>query len=134
MRFIVAIILSVLLCAFSCEDSDNVTMEEGTYKGQFYRADPVADYPAANVTITFSNGRFEGTSSTPKAPGICKGTYTVNGDVATFKDECYWTADFDWTFILSGDFRVRATRDSLIMTASWGGDIKDVYRLRRERQ
>lgn len=133
MRSLAAIALTVFLCAFNCEDAEDMRID-GTYTGEFQRIDPKADYPVSNVTLTFTNGRFEGTSSQPKYPAICKGTYSIDGDDVTFKDECYWTAEFDWTLILSGEFKVSGTKDLLVMKGQRGDGISDVYRLRRERQ
>ena len=133
MRVLAAITLTIFLCAFSCEDTEDINID-GTYTGEFFRLDPKQSHDVSNVTLTLSDGKFQGTSSAPKYPAICKGTYSVDGRDVTFKDACYWTADFDWSFILSGEFNVSGGKDSLVMSAPRGDGVRDVYRLRRQRQ
>jgi len=133
MRVVVAIFLSILLCAFSCEDSESLPIE-GTYQGEFYRDAPGTDPVFSSVTLTLADGNFEGTSSIIKYPAICRGTYSIKNDEITFKDACYWTAEFDWTFILSGKFSLTENGELLIMKAERGNGVSDIYRMRRQRQ
>lgn len=84
------------------EPSDNLI--EGVYNGSFIRSTVNVRFTASEVTITLKDGKFEGTSSTEKYPAICRGTYEISGSEVIFKNDCAWTAEFDWRYILSGAF------------------------------
>ena len=102
-----------LLVVLGCNDDETSAVPpvlEGTYEGTFERDDMRSD-----VTLTLENGEFSGSSNKDRFPAICNGTYTQQDGQATFADVCVWTADFDWTLILSGEWDVQTTTDALIM-------------------
>jgi hypothetical protein len=99
-----------------------------TYKGQFIRSSPTIKYSPSNVTLTFTEDRFSGESDRMKYPAICNGTYTITGNEIEFTNNCAWTAEFDWSYILSGKFQISFDSSRLEMTKSSAG-MTDYYRL-----
>ncbi len=95
----------------------------GTYSGTFER-----NGESTPIQITFNNGSFNGQSSIEKFPAICSGIYTSNGDQITFTNNCIWTADFDWTLILSEEWTFERNQMELTLTKANG----DTYRLIRQ--
>jgi hypothetical protein len=114
----------------SCGDDAAISMStlKGTYKGQFIRTNPQIKYAPANVTITLTENRFFGESDRDKYPAICNGIYTVRGREIEFSNECVWTANFDWTYILSGTFTFNTVGDQLEMIKYLGNDAY-IYKL-----
>lgn len=88
----------------------------------------VRNQQAAKVELSFDNGTYQGYSERYKFPALCRGTYTVSGSKITFANDCPWTAEFDWTLILSGEWDFKLTGNILILTSSGG----DKYTLTRQ--
>ncbi|WP_144266300.1 hypothetical protein [Pontibacter ummariensis] len=132
--FLLFVIL-FLFMSVSCdkEEIDPETLN-GTYTGYFVRASsPSADYARANVTLTLDNGKFSGSSNMPYYPAICRGTYSLSGHEIQFQNECFWTANFDWTYILDGSFRLSLDGDKLTITKQLeGSSIIDTYALEKQ--
>lgn len=129
-------LLLAMLCLVlsSCEAGvlGDGALTEGSYVGVFTRTDPVAKYQPSNVAITILGDQFEGSSSIRNYPAICEGRFGTDGRVVDFKNDCIFTADFDWTYILNGTFTLRTERNTLILTKSYGGGRYDTYTLTRE--
>jgi hypothetical protein len=117
----------------SCHD-DSVTFElpDGTYTGIFTRSNPHARFLTSTVVLTFNDHNFEGSSSIENYPSICKGSYKIIGNDIEFTDSCTWTADFDWSFILSGNFNISMSGAELLITRSYDGKVTDTYSLKRQ--
>ena len=49
-------------------------------------------------------GGATGTEGFYKFPAICRGTYSIKNKEIKFTNTCAWTAEFDWTLILSGNW------------------------------
>lgn len=115
----------IILSTFGCnKEDDNIeTSIDGNYIGFFERSGN-----ASNVELTFNNGIWAGESETVKFPALCNGTYSDLGNVMTFKSVCAWTADFDWSLILGGDWSYTFNGNLLIMTKSNG----DKYTLTKQ--
>ena len=94
--------------ALGCNSEDILLTDlpNGTYTGVFYRVATNIKTRQAEISIQLNNGTFEGTSNIPNYPAICSGTYSVDGDEITFENACAFTADFDWTYVLSGTFKI----------------------------
>ena len=107
-------------------------LTEGNYVGVFLRSDPVAKYQPANVSVAIQGDRFEGSSSIRNYPAICEGTLRTDGASVDFKNDCLFTADFDWTLILSGTYRVSQERNTITLVKSYGGGRYDTYTLTRQ--
>lgn len=104
----------------------------GKYTGTFQRTQGIGTDEAANVSISFTPNTFTGISDRPKYPAICNGTYSVSGNQITFNNDCMWTADFDWTLILSKTYSVKVTGDSLQLRRDNADKTTDLYRLKKE--
>ena len=104
------------------------TIPEGTYKGHFIRSSPLAKYASSNVTITIKGNTFYGESDKLNYPAICRGTFKVMGNTIELENECLWTADFDWSYILKGEFEFTMTDGKLEMKRSHD-DNTDHYSL-----
>jgi hypothetical protein len=126
----VLFLLSVItLTAFQCSDSEEPVME-GSYSGQFNRISTSAQHYPSNVTLKLTDGSFSGTSSVNYFPGICKGSYSVDGTKILFRDSCVWTANFDWSLILNGEFNYTLKGDSLILIKNYHDKGNyDIYKL-----
>lgn len=106
-------IFSLLL---SCAEAENVTIitEKMELEGTFQRITGSEAGPVAEVTLLFHSGKWEGNSSRSKYPALCKGNYTLKENTITFENECMWTADFDWSLILSGTFNIIQTESHMV--------------------
>jgi hypothetical protein len=126
--------LSLILLAISCDSDQKIepSFEPGTYVGKFSRSSPTADWMVANVTIIFDQDTFKGVSDTHNYPAICRGKYQVIGNKITLENECPFTADFDWTFILGGDFLRETHGDEMWLTKKYGDHVFDQYRLKKQ--
>ncbi len=106
---LVNIFASLLLIFVSCENDDIIPVVEvpiGTYNGHFIRSSPLGKYAPSNVTLSFTADRFTGESDKIKYPAICNGTYKITGQEIEFINECAWTAEFDWTYILAANLNL----------------------------
>ena len=128
----VILFLSVLGLSGSCEEKNKEeikTIEPGVYKGQFMRASPIAKYAPSNVTIEFTFNQFSGQSDMTNFPAICSGTFSIVANEINFENECFFTADFDWSLILKGTCQFKVSGSLLEMTRVHG-EITDKYTLR----
>lgn len=134
MKRIIAALFGILALLSGCENNDikNIELTDGTYTGIFYRTSPTADRVASNVTLTFNDGIFQGASDSTKYPAICKGTYVVSGQQVEFTNQCPWTADFDWTLILSGTFKITGEDGQIVMTRPHNTNTFDTYKLTKQ--
>ena len=119
------ILLALAFSLSNCTTTTDFSSDpiSGNYSGTFER-----NGVSTPVVITFDNGTFNGQSSVEKLPAICSGIYTTDGDQITFTNSCIWTADFDWTLILSDEWRYSINHSEVTLTKSNG----DTYRLIRQ--
>lgn len=108
---------------------------EGTYIGTFVRWQG-KEGPMANVKITFSKDAFNGTSDSLNYPSICSGTFAVSDmpDSIHFINQCDFPANFDWTLVLTGAYKLIQSGDSLYIRRLIGDFVyeEDVYSLRKQ--
>jgi len=116
------LLLIICLTYFSgCEKNEKnipnkeniVTFQDGNYVGTFKRELSWTDSYTANVTMTFSSNVWSGTSDITEYPALCSGTYSMKGDTIIFENYCAWTAEFDWSLILSGKYVLETKEDSV---------------------
>ncbi len=122
-------LLLTLVQATCVEDEAGVAFSDATYTGTFIRSSPNAKFAPAAVTLTITGNSFEGSSHTPRYPAICRGTVQANSTTATFTNECFWTADFDGSLILSGKYALSRQGEEIILTKAWATASYDQYRL-----
>ncbi len=85
----------------------NVNINDGIYIGTFQREPVWSSGKTANITMSFTSNKWMGTSDINKYPALCHGTYSIKGDTILFENECAWTAEFDWSLILSGKYVIK---------------------------
>lgn len=136
MKYQLLICLTLLSLVFTgCEDGEDVPLAkiEGTYIGTFQRTIGNEPGQTSQVTITFASTSWEGQSDTPHYPALCKGTYELKGSRIKFENFCFFTADFDWSFILKGEYKIQHTGNTVIFTKEVHPEaepqIIDVYTL-----
>lgn len=111
---------------FACNNDDNNndrSSVNGAYIGIFER-----EGVTSNVKLNLDNGSFTGESETVKFPAICKGSYSITNNSIVFVNECPWTAEFDWSLILSQEWNYVVDNNTLILIGSNG----DKYTLTRQ--
>lgn len=123
--------LLIAISIVGCTDHDQNGTIEGTYSGTFYRVTNGVKGHTSNVTLTFSGNEYSGNSSVVKYPALCNGTFTQTAEMMSFTNGCMWTAEFDWTLILSGDFKITRNDDELILVKERNPDNADYYVLKR---
>lgn len=129
MRFLVPIIalclsVAILIAACKKDSKDSLPADfEGAYSGTFHRT----GMDTTNVTLTFFQNHFEGQSSRQKYPAICQGSFDGNQDMISFTDSCTWTADFDWSLILNGSYRISFKPGNTLHIWRTNGTITDEY-------
>lgn len=132
MKTLFAFLLSIPLitaCKKSQELPANDQSLNGRYMGTFYRTGG----DTVNVSLLFTETNFSGSSDRPKYPAICSGTFSVNKNGSTntiqFNDACMWTADFDWSLILDGDYELAFKQDKSITIVRHSFASSDYYTL-----
>lgn len=125
LAFIILASISLPACEKN-KDSDTIVLD-GAYSGTFSRT----GMATSNVLLHFSNSSFDGTSDTGKYPAICHGSFETDEHNISFADACTWTADFDWTLILNGNYSIDLTSDDLIRIRRSNGSVTDEYLLRK---
>jgi hypothetical protein len=121
------------LFSVSCKKTNSdFIIHEGTYVGTFQRL-TAGGGQISNVTITFSANNWTGQSQLAKYPALCHGTYKTSGaDYVVFENACPWTAEFDWTLILSGEYKLNANGDTIEISRNYNGAFKDIYKLAKQ--
>ncbi|TWO29786.1 hypothetical protein E1J38_014870 [Seonamhaeicola sediminis] len=121
----VLILIGLIFVILSCNNDDEIPQTEinGEYVGIFERGGN-----NSNVELTFNNGNWSGESEIIKFPALCNGTYSNSGNVITFENACPWTAEFDWTLILGGEWNYSLNGNSLTLTKTNG----DKYTLTKQ--
>ena len=124
--------LIVFLCfgLISCE-KEEATSISGIYKGVFFRSSPNSTWQQSQVSLNLNANSFTGQSSDARYPVICHGAWITEEETMNFENSCIWTADFDWTLILSGEFQYEINGDHLKLWKT-NGDVTDTYDLHRQ--
>jgi hypothetical protein len=124
------------LALSSCENDDNyneqVTLLNGEYTGTFQRKLSWSNSSISNITLTFQFDKWSGSSDIIKYPALCRGTFSIVGDSIVFVNECAWTAEFDWSLILSGKYKIERHGDQIEFYRNYRsmvGNFKDLYKI-----
>jgi hypothetical protein len=120
--------ISVLLMFIACdkaavENPENTTLS-GRYIGIFHRT----GMDTVRVAFLFTENRFEGSSERSNYPAICAGTFSQLGNTINFADSCSWTANFDWSLILKGEYNISFQGNDIKIWRT-NGAIKDEYHI-----
>ncbi len=113
------------------EDEPMISFEEAEYNGVFLRLQSGSNSVESPVALTLSNGTFTGVADSLYYPAICKGSYKIKGNTISFTDSCYWTANFDWTFILSGTYTIREEQNETVLIQELSPQNYNIYRLQK---
>lgn len=117
--FIIALLLLFCGCNEDINEIESIPdgVYTGTYQREYAHTSPTL---ISNITLAFTSGTWWGTSSTPRYPALCNGDFTIKNGIINFENQCVWTADFDWSFILSGEYSI-----------AQNGDVIEFYRKSR---
>jgi len=123
----------LLIMIFTSCKKDNSTgspvISNETYVGTFQRQGG----QVSAVSLTFNSGHWSGQSQFPKYPALCNGTFDLIGPgQVAFENACAWTAEFDWSLILSGTYKMKIYGDTLELSKDYAGNLKDVYLLTKQ--
>jgi len=121
-------ILLISIVSISCSKTQESDSPQGSYVGTFQRiTGGMGD--TVHVSLALVGNVFSGLGGRDYYPSICNGTFSLNGEQMDFKNACFFTANFDWSLILSGKYTFQAKNDSLIITRDYNGIFRDEYRL-----
>ncbi len=141
-QFSLIIFFSIITLLGACSEKLNLVVIDGNYKGLFYYIPPNGTQVTKSeeeVTVNLNAKEYTSSGSTNRVPAGGTGKYTVlNNNEVQFNDERVWTADFDWSLILNGNYRYEIKKDSLILTrnfeiCSFCNTTKGLYQYRLKR-
>lgn len=133
MKQLFFLLIAVAVSIVSCKKNDAAGgIKESTYSGTFQRQ-VSGSGPVASVSINFNGGKWNGQSDRTRYPALCSGTYTQpTANLIRFENDCVWTAEFDHTLILSGDYELKIAGDSMTFVKNYNGAAKDIYTLMKQ--
>ncbi|QJW88698.1 hypothetical protein HNV11_04555 [Spirosoma taeanense] len=111
-----AFFLLLFTLLIGCRNEASIGPLEGLYGGTFQRD---INEPA-QVTITFTNGRYSGTVGKTSnllvlPPVIGKGTFSTSGKTVSFTDETAYPANTDLSAALQGKYNAELRNGKLIL-------------------
>lgn len=103
------LLLSVFL--FNCEDQSDLTLDNlsGEYQGTFTVVYIDGSTYSNPVTVTFSGNSYNCSAGTNRFPAGGNGSFEIIENKVHFLDSNFWTADFDWNLILTGEYELTGT-------------------------
>ena len=107
------VLVLILFSILSCNKEKTDLLVDGEYSGTFSRVMAENVSPISNIEIVFSKNSWNGSSDIIKYPGLCNGSYEIQADTIIFDNFCAWTAEFDWSLILSGKYLYKKTGNSI---------------------
>ncbi len=117
MKNIISYILLTCLI-ISCK-KDNNTGFSGTFIGTFTVKYANNSTFTGNTTVVFfENGQFTCTGNANFIPAGASGKFIKTDSKISFKDENFWTANFDGNLILNGDYDFYFDGKNLKLTAT----------------
>jgi hypothetical protein len=133
MRLVTLLSILLLYILTGCNKSEENKEFAATYTGLFVRTNDAPSYcpMVANVTLNFTKNSFNGTSNARNYPAICSGTFTISQSKIEVKNSCYFTADFDGTFIFDGTYEYEQSGNKLRIWRTYANGFKDGYDLTR---
>jgi hypothetical protein len=119
----------ILLTSLACESNHSYPdkIPDGIYTGTFQRQQAFGGGEVAQVTLTFSENTWIGQSDKPKYPALCHGTYKLDKQKIIVTNDCPWTAEFDATLILGGDYEFNLNGNHLEIIRSFLGPSTDTW-------
>lgn len=129
-KILYSIAALLLLIACNKDESSDITNNNNTLSGRYIGSFHRTGMDTTRVSLLFTDGRFEGSSDIMNYPAICGGTFSLQGNTINFADSCTWTANFDWTLILKGQYNIEGN-EAAVRIWRTNGAIKDEYSLAR---
>jgi len=123
------LLIFCLISFLGCKKDEKrfTQFSDGVYEGTFQRELVWSNSDTAKITITFSSGTWSGVSNKSKYPALCNGTYSITGDTILFENECAWTAEFDWSLILSGKYALTTDGNTIQFSRDYRSATSDMY-------
>lgn len=134
---LIVLVFSVIGCSKDKETEkdlkDLIPETGGNYKGTFQRQTATGGQ-VVSVAMDLGDSSFTGLSPSAllRYPVIGRGTFTISGDIISFKDTCVYTTDFDGTLILSRQYKLSKNGDSLIISRDYNNQTRDIYKLKKQ--
>lgn len=127
------IILLIAMLILSCEkeNSERVEFKEVSYSGEFWRECENCSEEIAEITLVFSEGNYSGSSNKMYYPAIGHGNYEIKGNTILFNENSFWSANFDWSFILGGSFHIEETAEYYYLSQKLNSDATNYYKLKK---
>jgi hypothetical protein len=122
---LLTVVCTLLLLACDKTDSESSGLY-GRYIGIFNRT----GMDTAQVSLLFTGNHFEGQSNKPNYPAVCRGNFQQDNNSIHFSDSCSWTANFDWSLILSGKYNISFMQGTVRIWKT-NGVVTDEYLLRQ---
>jgi hypothetical protein len=104
---------------------------DGEYTGTFVRSAPNIRAQSAKVTLYLAGNTFKGSSDIKNYPAICEGTFTITSSKIDVSNDCMFTADFDWSLVLKGEYNYELSGKQLKITRAYPGNKYDTYTLEK---
>ena len=119
----------IICTVITCESDHNypTNIPDGEYIGTFQRQLAFGGGDTSHVSITFSSNTWTGVSDKQHYPALCHGTYSIKKDKIIFNNVCIFTADFDGTLILGGEFDFNLDDNLLKFNHNYSGSLTDAY-------
>ena len=126
------LLLGLGLAISGCDPTETADLH-GSFSGTFTAYELDGDVEKSGpVTVTFDGNTYSSTSNSDRYPAGGSGTYRFLDDaMIRFEDKNRWTADFNWTLILNGDYGYKFSGDSLSLTRYSGAARIYEYKLKR---
>jgi len=119
------------LVLISCEREESVNtitmIPDGTYKGTFQRELVWSASRTANIELIFTSNQWSGSSDIEKYPAFCHGTYSINKDTIIFVNQCFWTAEFDWSLMLAGKYVLKPSGNTIEFSRDYRSSTSDTF-------
>lgn len=132
---IITVLATIITRGCNNKDTDqqNLLLVDGVYSGTFTLTTPIG-ISSGDVTIEINGNRFAASGNSNRIPAGGSGTWSLDPDnhIIVFQDENFWTADFDWSLILSGNFIYTFDGNNLVLNRSVGdGSTTQKYELKK---
>jgi hypothetical protein len=120
-------LLTVAFLLFACDKTDS---ESNTLYGRYIGIFNRTGMDTAQVSLLFNGNHFEGQTNKQNYPAICRGGFQLDNNSVNFTDSCSWTANFDWSLILTGKYNISFMQGTVRIWKT-NGAVTDEYLLRQ---
>lgn len=108
----------------SCSDSDDAAntkgaslLTSGIYEGSFSHISPDGNKKTTAVSVTLnSDGTYSSSAGENYFPAGSSGNYSIVDQKATFNNPNFYTAHFDWNYLLSGVYQISQKDNTIKMS------------------